>query len=319
MKQRYRVLCALLALVLLIGSVTITASATEMKTAIGIVTVSSLRLRSQPSTSSEVLATASCGDAVVIIRKVDDWYLVNYNLQIGYMSADYLLVKERENVKLGYASFDSACNVRSGPSTGSDVVKQAPAGETCFIIGFNCGWYKVSFNGDIGYVRSDLLTLLEKPYANSGAAAGGSGYAVGSVASAYTTPGSNGSLGAQVVELAKKYLGYAYVSGGDSPSEGFDCSGFTSFVYAQFGYNIGRTCQDQYDRGTNVRYEDLQPGDLVLFERTYATSDWLTHVGIYIGDGQFIHAANPRKGVIIENLTSEYYASRFVCARRFGA
>ena len=328
MKKRYRVLCALLAMVMLLCSLALEASATELKTGIGIVAVSSLRLRSQPNTDSEILATASYGDAVVIIREVDGWYLVNYNLNIGYMAAEYLLVKDRENVTLGYASFDSACNVRSGPGTENSVVKQAPAGETCFIIGFNCGWYKVSFNGDIGYVRSDLLTLLEKPYNNSGVAAG-SGYSAGSGSSysvessysapVYGAPASNGSLGSQVVSLAQMYLGYPYVYGGDSPSEGFDCSGFTMYIYKQFGYSIGRTSQQQLGTGSYVAYADLQPGDVVLFERTYASSDWATHSGIYIGNGQFIHAANSRKGVVITSLSSSYYASRFICGRRYGA
>ena len=326
MKKRYRVFCVLLAAVMLLCSLPLEASATEMKTGIGIVTASTLRLRSQPNTESEILATASFGDAVVIIREEDGWYLVNYNLNIGYMSAEYLEVKERENITLGYASFDSACNVRSGPGTENSVVKQAPAGETCFIIGFNCGWYKVSFNGDIGYVRSDLLTLLEKPYTNSGVAAGG-GYSgsydstptASSTAPTYYAPASNGALGEQIVALAKQYLGYPYVSGGDCPAEGFDCSGFVCYLYKQFGYSVGRTSQDQLGTGSYVAYADLQPGDVVLFERTYASSDWATHSGIYIGGGQFIHAANSRKGVVIENLGSKYYASRFICGRRYGA
>ena len=105
---------------------------------------------------------------MVIIREVDDWYLVNYNLEIGYMAKEYVEFNEKKNVKLGYAMFDSSSNVRSGPGTDTDIVARAPKDETCFIIGFNNDWYKVSFNGQIGYVRSDLLTLLEIPYSNFG-------------------------------------------------------------------------------------------------------------------------------------------------------
>lgn len=311
MKKRYRVMLVLAILVVTICALALVADATEMKTGIGIVNVSSLRVRSQPSTDSEVVTTAHYGDSVVIIRKVDDWYLVNCNLEIGYMYADYLTVKEKENVKLGYASFDVACNVRSGPGTGYDVAKKAPAGETCFIVGFNCGWYKVSFNGTPGYVRSDLLTLLEKPYEN-----------YGSPGNTYKESKSGGStnstLGSKVVNLAMQYLGYKYVHGGASPSTGFDCSGFTSYLYAQFGYSIGRTSAAQYSTGTYVSRSDLRPGDVVLFEKTYSSSAVATHSGLYIGNGQFIHAANSRKGVIITSLSETYYSTRFLCGRRYG-
>ncbi len=158
-------LCLVFALLTLLPG---RAEATEMKSGIGTVTASALRLRSAPSAEGKILATASFGDKVVVIRRVGDWYLVNYNLEIGYMHRDYLTVSDRENVKLGFAMFDTTCNVRQGPGTDTGIVAQAPKCETCFIVGFNQGWYKVSYNGRPGYVRSDLVTLLEKPYANSG-------------------------------------------------------------------------------------------------------------------------------------------------------
>ena len=325
-------LIALALVVAMMAGFALPAQATELKTGIGVVTASALRLRASASTDSSILATAYYGDSVVIIREVGDWYLVNFNLEIGYMYKDYIEFNERKNIKLGYAMFDTCSNVRKGPGTGTSVVAQAPKGETCFIIGFNCGWYKVSFNGDIGYVRSDLLTLLEKPYCNSGSAAyvadtsssssassssgsssGSASYDWGASATVY-----NGSLGSSVVSTAMQYLGYPYTYGGASPATGFDCSGFVSYIYSQFGYSIGRTSQQQLSNGSYVAYADLQPGDIVLFERTYASSEWATHSGIYIGSGQFIHAANSGKGVVINNLSDSYYASRFICGRRIG-
>ena len=147
--------------------------ATELKTAIGTVDApSGLRLRAKPNTEAKILTVASDNDTVVIIRQVGNWYLVNYNLYIGYMCADYVTTKDKANVELGEGSLDpSLTNLRSGPSTGSTAIDLLRAGEKVEIIGFNCGWYKVNFEGNTGYIRSDLVTLLEKPATNRGTAA----------------------------------------------------------------------------------------------------------------------------------------------------
>ena len=345
MKRVYRSIIALTLAVMMLASVALNVSATEYKTGIGVVTTGKLNLRAGASTDSEIIGSASRGDAVVIIREVGDWYLVNCNLEIGYMHKDYIEFNDKKNVKLGYAQFDVTSNVRKGPGTDTDIVAQAPKNETCFIIGFNNGWYKVSYEGDIGYVRSDLLTLLEKPYNNAGSPgnvykedktetkpAETSGSSSGSTTSssssgntssgstASTTPasGSSSDLGQRIATYAQQFLGYRYVYGGSTPSTGFDCSGLTSYVAKQFGYSIGRTANAQLSAGTYVARADLQPGDIVLFERTYTSSERATHAGIYIGNGKFIHAANSRTGVVITSLDETYYSTRFICGRRLG-
>ena len=118
-----------------------------------------------------------------------------------------------------------------------------------------------------------------------------------------------------IVSTAKSYIGYNYVSGGASPETGFDCSGFTKYVYSQYGITLNRVAECQADNGTPINKEDLQPGDLVLF--SYYGSDSIGHSGIYIGDGNFIHAANSNRGVVIDTLESGYYADNYVTARRF--
>lgn len=171
-------LCSLLlglALTLcLLGSLAPAARAAELKTAIGTVNASALRLREGPSTDTAILGTASRNDKVVVIRREGDWYQVVWNLKTGYMHGDYLELDEIKNVKLGYARFDYYVNVRQRPTTESGVAALAPKNETCFIVGFNKGWYKVSYNGTPGYVRSDLVTLLECPYENAGIRGGSS-------------------------------------------------------------------------------------------------------------------------------------------------
>ena len=298
MKRTIRALIVLVFTLSLVLSLASVAGATELKSAIGIVNArSGLRLRAKPNTDAAVLAVASEGDYVVIIRRSGDWYLVDYNLNIGYMSASYLTVKERENVELGDGAVNpTVANLRSGPSTDSARVCQLYAGDRVDIFGFNCGWYKVRFNGQVGYIRSDLVTLLEKPAANRGYAVSG-GYPAG--------------VGQQLATYAQGFAGYPYVYGGTTPS-GFDCSGFVQYVYAHFGYSIHRTATAQLQDGWYVSRDALQPGDIIYFG--YGST--ATHVGIYLGGGAFVHAANSNSGVIISNLSESWYANRYLTAHR---
>lgn len=298
-------ICAVI-LVALLCAMSVTTSATEMKTAIGIVNANSgLRLRAEASITAQILATAHRGDSVVIVERCGDWYKVEYNLQTGYMFGEYLTVKERENVELGDGAIDAVLvNMRSGPSTNYDIVTQLTEGSKVSVFGFNCGWYKVRTDGLVGYIRSDLLALTEKPYDNYGADKTDSG----SSDSTYRFDGTNGS---QLAEYAKQFVGYPYVYGGSSPS-GFDCSGFMQYVFSQFGYSIHRTATAQLADGYAVDYDDMQPGDIIYFG--YGST--ATHVGMYIGNGQFVHAENSRTGVVITDLSASYYAARFLCAHR---
>lgn len=285
------------------------AFATELKTGVGTVYDASggLRLREKASTSSGIVSTASNGDTVVVIRKSGDWYLVDYNLDIGYMHADFLKFASVQSVDLGTGKVNCAVvNVRSAPNTSSEVVSQLAEGYEVQIIGINEGWYKVTYSDKTGYIRSDLLELTSSPAGNSGAV-------VKKTTSSGTSSSSASPLGSQIATYAQNFLGVPYVWGGSS-SKGFDCSGLTQYVYKQYGYSLNRTAASQLSNGTSVKYADLQPGDLVFFANTYASNEAATHVGIYIGDGNFVHAANG--GVKITALSSNYYASRYVGARR---
>ena len=125
---------------------------------------------------------------------------------------------------------------------------------------------------------------------------------------------NTGLTGESVVAFAKKYLGYKYVSGGASPSTGFDCSGFTSYVYKNFGINLSRTSGAQASNGVAVSKSNLKAGDLVIFNNS--SNSAIGHVGIYIGGNTFIHAANAKKGVITTSLSDSYYSRTYVTARR---
>ena len=118
--------------------------------------------------------------------------------------------------------------------------------------------------------------------------------------------------GREVADFALNYVGYNYRWGGESPATGFDCSGFTSFVYKQFGYELDRVACDQAKNGRAVSKEELQPGDILCF---YSSGSYIGHVGLYIGDNMFVHAANSSSGVITSSVTG-YYATRGFVARR---
>lgn len=142
--------------------------------------------------------------------------------------------------------------------------------------------------GTEGYIRSDFLDL---------------------------TSSDGSSSGSSIVDTARQYLGTRYVYGGASPS-GFDCSGFVRYVYSQFGCSLNRTASAQMSNGTSVSMSELQPGDLVFFLKSGSGASRASHVGIYIGGGQFIHASTSSTGVIISDMDSAYYTTGFVGGRR---
>jgi cell wall-associated NlpC family hydrolase len=119
--------------------------------------------------------------------------------------------------------------------------------------------------------------------------------------------------GAQVAELAHEQVGARYRWGGTSPA-GFDCTGFVMWVYSQFGVDMPRSEAGQLASGAPVSADELQPGDVLVFANTYRRG--LSHVGIYLGEGQFVHAVDERHGVMVSNLWDGYWSPRFVGASR---
>lgn len=269
----------------------------------GTVNTDALRLREEANSSSTILSTASKGDVVVVLEEESDgWYKVDYKSVEGYMSADYLDVSTKADVTIGYGlaqTGGSTLNVRSGPGTDYDKVTSLSNGSVVTIVGIDNGWYKVKTSGgSVGYVSSDYMTTCK-----DSAGSRGDG----------TVVAASSSLGQQVVDYAKQFLGVPYVYGGNGPNS-FDCSGFTTYVYRHFGYTLNRTATGQLSNGVSVSKSELQPGDLVFFKD--GGSKPVSHVGIYIGGGQFIHASTSTYEVRINDLTSGYYNNVYVYARR---
>ena len=320
MKLSKRIFCLALA-ALLTACIATPAYAAENDCVqgIGFVTAATLRLRKEPNTTSSTLATASKNECVVLLEKSGEWYRVNYNLKEGYMHSSYLQTAAVENVELGYGKVTgSSVNLRKGPGTGYAVASSLPRGSKCYIIGVNNGWFKVISGSIIGYIRSDYLELTEIPYENKQSPNTPKFFRLGKStgtppSAAALNGGVSGVTGDRILAEARKYLGAPYVFGGASPS-GFDCSGFVYYVLNTLGFSPARTPADQYNMGTGVSRENLKAGDIVFFANTYTTG--ISHVGIYAGNGQFIHAPNSRSTVSYSDLTSGYWAEHYYGARR---
>lgn len=270
-----------------------------------------VRMRSGPSTSYSILGTYNTGTTMAVTGTSGDWYEVSYNGTTGYVYSLYLTLDSGTSSSSSStdsssftvtemsdtaATVTSAVNMRTGPSTSYASLQVLSAGTSVTITGYSGSWYRISYNGSTGYVYSSYVTT---------------GTSSSSTASSLSS--SSTSAGEAIVTEAKKYLGVSYVYGGISPS-GFDCSGLVYYVYKQCGYSITRTASSQNSDGTYVSRDNLQPGDIIVFYNSAMTA--IGHVGIYIGDGQFIHASSGSGKVVISDLSSTYYNSHYYSARR---
>ena len=253
----------------------------------GTVTGGVVNIRSAATTDSEIVGTGAKGTEYSVIEQNNGWAKIETaDGLIGFMNLGYFTVAAGERMNATITG--SVVNVREGAGTDYAVIGSSYKGQTFPILGKENGWYKISFNNASGFVSGDYVSVD----------------GVVSVAM---------SKGEQIVESAKKHVGKAYVYGASGPNA-FDCSGFTSYVYKQFGYQLNRTAAGQNSNGVAVSRENLKPGDLVMF--TYRGMYGIGHVGIYIGDGKMVHANNSSTGVIISDVFTGYYGARYVGARR---
>ena len=206
----------------------------------------------------------------------------------------------------------SIASVRTAPvysykSTQAAVVGQVADGVVLPVVRKSGSYYKLDCDGMYGYIHQSNVRYVEEL-----------GYVVDCSDQKNPTdfvqycPSEGFSLRTSIMDMSAEYLGVRYVYGGSS-RWGFDCSGLTSFLYQQHGITINRCADTQMQDGLVVDRENLQIGDLVFFD---IESPWLaSHVGIYVGNGQFIHAATS-SGVRYSSLDADYWAQYYVGARR---
>ena len=277
-------------------------AATDMRT----VTASSLNFRSGPSTSHSIIGSLQKGQQVEYISESGSWAKVKYNGVTGYVHGDYLTKSTSTGISTSqgttqYVNSTSGLNVRSGAGTTYSKLGTLEYKEKVTVLSTSNGWSKINYNGKTGYVDSSYLQS--------------------------TVPGSNGNnannnnntvstKANEVIAYAKTLLGKPYVWGAQGPNS-FDCSGFTYYVFKnKAGIVLPRTSSAQSKYGTYVSKSNLKAGDLVFFDTNGANDGNVSHVGMYIGNGQMIHASYGQKKIVIANFNDSYYQKAYVNARR---
>lgn len=288
-----------------------------------------VNVRSEPNTDSEIVGKMYDGSVAQILSVAgenNEWFQVVSGNVEGYIKAEYFIYGDNaaaviDNYVTRYVVVQAdRLNVREEPDIAASRIGYIDNGERMRLIEWGDEWSKVSYAEERdGYVASEYVTVAEEfVYAKSIAEEQAELAAlqelqartqtseeaapestVISVAPPRTNYETVSELRTAIVDYAMQYLGNRYVHGGTSLASGTDCSGFTCYVYAAFGYSLSRTPQGQYTAaGKSVGMEQIQPGDVICYSSNGSTC---THVGMYIGNGQIIHAANSRKGVIISN------------------
>lgn len=272
----------------------------------GLVTDNYVNFRTASNTSSNIIRMLNKDAEVEILGKEGSWYKINFNGTIGYMSSAYIKEvgtqtpekPEEKEIEVEELDFDGYVNnsyvrMRTGPATSYSIIYTLGTNTPVKVTGRANGWYRVVYNNKTGFIRSDYVTLGTKEFS-----------------------GEETERGREIAEYAKQFEGYRYVYGGASPSGGFDCSGLVYYVYhTHFGYTIERGAGSQYAySGRYITKSELQPGDLVFFSSNGFSS--VTHVGLYLGNGKFIHACDTDHGVIISDLTTQHYTNQYYGAKR---
>ena len=270
-------------------------------------TTAGLNVRTGPSTSYAKIATLSYGQSVNVLSTSNGWSKINYNGSTGYVSSQYLQSTKPSSSSssetsqiVKYVNTTSGLNMRTGPATSYAKITTIAYGQSVNVLSTSNGWSKINYSGSTGYVSSQYLQST-KPSSSSSSNSGST---------------SVSSSASSVIAYAKTLLGKPYVWGAQGPNS-FDCSGFTYYVFKnKAGIVLPRTSSAQSKYGTSVSWSNLKAGDLMFFDTNGANNGQVSHVGLYIGNGQMIHASSSQRKIVITSVNTSYYKNAFVNARR---
>ena len=294
-----------------------------------------------PVLISSPIETIKDETTINVIETVNNWTNIEVNGTTGWVLNKYIenldkankdtsvnvnttpTEKEPEEVKTtkGYVNVSSA-NVRAEASKDAKVVKTLVLNNKVEIIEKDGDWYKIKNGDGVAYIFASLVSD-EKVKVTDRSSSNRTDTTKSSTTTSKKTTNETASkksaelvsskTGDSVAKYAKQFVGHDYVYGG-SGTKVFDCSGLTMYVFKQYGIKLPHNAATQSNYGKYVSKKNLVPGDLLIFN-DYANKS-IGHCGIYLGDGKFVHAANSKRGVVIDTITSGYYDARFVEGRR---
>ncbi|MFK4307065.1 peptidoglycan endopeptidase LytF [Bacillus sp. RC242] len=285
------------------------------------VNVSSLNVRTGPSASHTVLGSVNKGKTVQVVGEVQDWFKINFNGGTGYVSKDFVTKggsavsnetqqpttnnnNNTTTVQTGgsYVVNTGALKVRTGPATYNPVIGGVTNGTVLNVTGAENGWYKINHNGRTGYVSADFVKFV-KGGVNNVVTDGNEG--TNQVQKPTAPTGGDTS---SIAGFARSLNGSPYRTAGTTPA-GFDCSGFIHYVLNQTGHKGARQTVAGY-WSSKTKTSNPQPGDLVYFQNTYKSGP--SHMGVYLGNGQFISAETDATGVRISSVSNSYWSKHLL-------
>lgn len=251
-----------------------------------------------PDVKSVASGAIPVGSIVVVGEQKDNFSQIFFEEKIGYIENIYLAdenLKEETPTqptnKYVKITSSTGLNLRQAPSSTSAILTTIPNGAYADYIQTEGDWLKIKYNDQVGYISKEFAQITDQKEQQTI------------------------SKGQQIIDFAKQYLGKPYIYGSTNLNVGTDCSGFTYAVFKNFGINLNRVSKDQYLNGVAVDKNNLQPADLVFFN-TGGDSP-ISHVGIYIGNDQYIHSTDSNNnGIMISSLNSDYALKTYYGARR---
>ena len=281
-----------------------TAAQTCGYTNLGMSVISSgnLNIRQEASTDSEVVGILTNHNACELLEDAGDWYKVTSGKVTGYVSKQYLVTGDEaesiaeQEIKTVATVNTETLNVRAEKSTEAAVLSQVGNSEAFTVNSVADGWVEISVDDSVGYISQDYVTLAQAlPTAKT-------------IEQVKYGDGVS-DVRASVVSYALQFVGNRYVWGGTSLENGIDCSGFTMRILGKYGVSLPHSSKAQPSCGTKISASEAKPGDLFF----YGSGRSISHVAIYIGNGQIVHASNKRDGIKVSNA---YYRNP-ICVTRY--